>query len=72
MRGYKSLNTIVNNLAKKVLIHSVDYSRGQGHQLRLFATIVYSGTLDFHSAFGSIDPFTGEPYESELVIQLPL
>jgi hypothetical protein len=59
VRGYGHLNEYINDyLAKRVTIHSVSYSNAifptlvnrhaeQVHQQWLFATVVYSGEIDF-------------------------
>ncbi len=47
-RGYTSLNRVVNDLARRVPIHSISYTQvmlpsGPQLYMRLFATVLYSG-----------------------------
>ena len=50
-RGYRSLNTVIQEIAEQVTVHSVSYSTaviqpGAFHLIHVSAMVVYSGYLD--------------------------
>jgi hypothetical protein len=51
-RGYRALNKMIGELAKKVTVHSVSYSnavipgRGVCHLIHVSVVVIYTGDLD--------------------------
>lgn len=76
LRGYASLNLAVNDLAKRVTVHSVSHSQvifpspGQVKQIRLFATVLYTGPGAL-GIYGPKNPHgPGEITETTTLIEL--
>jgi hypothetical protein len=73
LKGYDYLNHVVNDLSRRVTIHSVSYSHivfplpGPGTAVRLFATVVYTGPSAL-GIFGKQNPHSGEEITADTTV----